>query len=279
MSEREPWSPEELRLGLERLGVRAGDTLMLHASLRKIGPTQGGASGVLDALDAAVGANGTLLMVLGAVVDHEWVNQRPEAERLALLEGVAPYDPLASPPLPEVGYLAEAFRTRSGTLVDNNPSGRFGARGRRAEELLRDLPLNDYYGPDSALHRFCQLGGRVLRIGANPDTTTVLHYAEYLASVPGKRRVRRHYRVQGKTGPETIVIDCLDDEHGIVDWPAEGAPRVEWPDDDYFAVILKAYLEAGRALRGRIGAADAELIEAADIVDFGARWMSENLGR
>ena len=279
MSEREPWSPEELRLGLERLGVRAGDTLMLHASLRKIGPTQGGASGVLDALDAAVGANGTLLMVLGAVVDHEWVNQRPEAERAALLEGMAPYDPLTALPLPEVGYLAEAFRTRPGTRVDDNPSGRFGARGRRAEELLRDLPLNDYYGPGSALHRFCQLGGRVLRLGANPDTTTVLHYAEYLASVPGKRRVRRHYRVQGQDGPETVLIDCLDDEHGIVDWPAEGGPPVEWPDDDYFAVILKAYLTTGRVLRGRVGATDAELIEAADIVDFGAHWMSENLGR
>lgn len=279
MSEREPWSPQELTLGLEQLGVRAGHTLMLHVSLRKLGRTQGGASGVLDALDAAVGASGTLLMVLGAVVDHEWVNYRPEAERIALLEGLPAYNPLESPPLPEVGYLAEAFRTRSGTLVDGNPSGRFGARGARARELLRDLPWDDYYGPDSTLHRLCQLGGRVLRLGANPDTTTVLHYAEYLAAVPGKRRVRRHYRVQGPAGPETRTLDCLDDEHGIVEWPADNEQPVAWPDDDYFAVILKAYLEAGRAVRGRVGAADAELIEAADIVEFGARWMSENLGR
>jgi aminoglycoside N3'-acetyltransferase len=253
--------------------------LMVHASLRRIGATEGGASGVLDALDAAVGPSGTLLMVLGAVVEHEWVNERPEPEREALLAHETPYDPLTAPPLPEVGYLAEAFRTRAGTIVNDNPSGRFAARGARAGELLRDAPWDDYYGPGSPLHRLCQAKGRTLRLGANPDTTTVLHYAEYLAVVPGKRRVRRHYRVQSPAGPETRSVECLDDEHGIVDWPAPGTPRVEWPDNDYFAVILKAYLAARHGLRGRVGAADAELLDATDLVEFGARWMSENLGR
>jgi aminoglycoside N3'-acetyltransferase len=207
------------------------------------------------------------MMILGAVVDHEWVNEHPEDERAALLAKVAPYDPLVSAVLPEVGYLAEAFRTRPGTIVTDNPSGRFAARGARAEGLLRDAPWDDYYGPGSPLQRLCSAGGRVLRLGANPDTTTVLHHAEYLAEVPGKRRVRRHYRVQGAHGPETRSVECLDDEHGIVDRPGE----------DYFAVILRAYLADNRGLRGRVGNADAELIEAQDIVDFGARWMTENL--
>ena len=37
------------------------------------------------------------------------------------------------------------------------------------------------------------------------------------------------------------------------------------------------HLAEGRARRGRVGNADSELIEAPDLVDFGARWMSENL--
>lgn len=252
--------------------------LMVHASLRAIGATDGGASGVLDALDAAVGSDGTLLMVLGAVVDHEWVNSRPEPERADLLAHEAPFDPLVAPSLPEVGYLAEAFRTRPGTIVNDNPSGRFAARGRRAEELLRGAPWDDYYGPGSPLHRLCEANGRVLRMGANPDTTTVLHYAEYLADVPRKRRVRRHYRVHGAAGPETRSVECLDDEHGIVDWPRDGA-AVPSPDNDYFALILKAYLAAGHGRRGQVGGAGAELIDAADIVRFGARWMTDNLVR
>jgi aminoglycoside N3'-acetyltransferase len=272
-----PRSPDDLTRDLRALGVRAGDALMVHASLRKLGPVRGGARGVIAALDAAVGPDGSLLMILGAVVDHEWVNEHPEAERAALLEKEAPYDPLASPVLPEVGYLAEAFRTHPGTVVTDNPSGRFAARGRSADALFRDAPWDDYYGPGSPLHRLCDAGGRVLRLGANPDTTTVLHYAEYLADVPNKRRVRRHYRVLGASGPETRSVECLDDEHGITDWPPEGAPPVAWPDDDYFAVILKAYLGEGRGARGRVGDASAELIDAADIVGFGARWMSEHL--
>jgi aminoglycoside N3'-acetyltransferase len=239
----------ELVAALHRLGVQRGDALMVHASLRKLGPVDGGATGVLDALDAAVGPEGTL----------------------------APYDPLSSPVLPEVGFLAEAFRTRPGTIVTDNPSGRFAARGALAKELLRDAPWDDYYGPGSPLHRLCAAGGRVLRLGANPDTTTVLHYAEYLAELPGKRRVRRHYRILGAHGPETRSVECLDDEHGIVDWPGKDAGDVLWPDNDYFAVILKAYLSANRGWRGRVGNADAQLIEAAEIVDFGARWMAENL--
>jgi aminoglycoside N3'-acetyltransferase len=262
-------SVHDLVTDLRRLGVREGDTLMVHASLRKIGPVERGANGVLDALDVAVGANGTLMMILGALVDHEWVNERPEPERPALLAGVAPYDPLAAPVLPEVGYLAEAFRLRGGAIVTDNPSGRFAARGRRASELFRDAPWDDYYGPDSPLHRLCKMGGKVLRLGANPDTVTALHYAEYLADVPGKRRVRRHYRVSGPRDPETRSVECLDDEHGIVDWQGE----------DYFAIIVKKYIAEGRAQRGKVGRAVAELIEAKDIIDFGARWMSDNLSR
>ena len=263
----ETLTPADLVADLRLLGVRDGDTLMVHASLRRIGPVEGGASGVLDALDTAVGPDGALLMILGAVVDHEWVNQHPEGERAALLADVAPYDPLASPVLPEVGYLAEAFRTRPGTIVTDNPSGRFAARGGGAEALLRGAPWDDYYGPDSPLQRLCEMEGRVLRMGASPDTTTALHYAEYLADVPGKRRVRRHYRVMGAEGPETRSVECLDDEFGIVDWQG----------DDYFALILAAYLAEGRGARGKVGNADSVLLDARDIVDFGARWMTHHL--
>jgi aminoglycoside N3'-acetyltransferase len=88
-----------------------------------------------------------------------------------------------------VGYLAEAFRQLPRTQVADNPSGRFAARGRLAHDLLEDAPWHDYYGPGSPLDRLCRAGGRVLRLGASPDTTTVLHFAEYLADVPNKRRI------------------------------------------------------------------------------------------
>ena len=259
-------APSDLANALLHLGVQPGDRLMIHASLRAIGPVEGGADGVLDALERAVGPDGTLFMILGAEIAHDFVNHLPEAERPALLADAPPFDVATAPVLPEVGTLAEKFRKRPGTLVNDNPSGRFGASGRLAHDLLHDAPWHDYYGPRSPLDRFCRIGGRVLRLGASADTTTVLHYAEYLADLPNKRRVRRHYVCQGADGPETRAIECLDDEHGIVDWPGE----------DYFATILREYLATGRAAQGRVGQAASELIDAADFVRFGAEWMTRH---
>jgi aminoglycoside N3'-acetyltransferase len=254
---------------MAKLGVRPGDTLMVHASLRAIGPVENGADGILDALATAVGDQGTLLMILGAEIEHDWVNGLPEAERIPLLESAPPFDPNDTPAYREVGTLAEVFRRRSGTLVTDNPCGRFGARGYRARELLENAPWDDYYGPGSPLDRLCRIGGKILRLGADNDTTTALHFAEYLAEVPGKRRVRRHYRCRSGTGPVTRAVECLDDSNGIVEWPGEG----------YFATILRDYLATGRAKRGRVGGAESELIEAKDLVAFGASWMTGRFNR
>ena len=245
---------------------------MVHASLRKIGLArtafgEGGAELLLDALEAAVGPEGTLMTTLGSEYPNEWVNLRPVNERAALLAGTEPFEPATARAMAEVGWLAETFRLRPGTIVSDNPSGRFAARGGRAAELMRDQPWHDYYGPGSPLDKLCAWGGRILRLGADPDTVTALHYAEYLADLPAKRRTRWDYLLAGPDGPRHVWIECLDDAEGVVDWEGE----------DYFAVILKAYLATGRARTGRVGRADSELIDAADIVDFGARWMEENL--
>lgn len=261
-----------LKEQLESLGVQRGETLMLHASLRALGlaRSQGvtnGAEQLLDALAEALGPTGTLLMILGTESPHDWVNQRPIADRAELLEGVAPLDYLTAPVLPEVGWIAEAFRQRPGTRVSDNPSGRFAAAGARAEALLRDQPWNDYYGPGSPLDKLCAWGGRVLRLGPSPDTTTVLHYAEYLANLPNKQRTRWDYVVHGPDGPQHVFVECLDDNNGIVPWDGE----------DYFALIIEAYLDLGRHRAGKVGQAQSELIDATDLVSFGVRWMEAHL--
>lgn len=214
---------DRLSREISALGVAPGDVVMVHVSLRAIGPLENGAAGLLEALRISVGHQGTLLMVLGANIPHDWVNKRPESVRETLL----------------------------------------------AEKLLRDAPWHDYYGPGSPLQKLCEAGGKILRIGANPDTTTVLHYAEYLADVPNKRRVRRHYRCKSVGGFAIRAVECLNDEDGIV--PVDG--------EDYFARILRDYLALGRGRRGQVGDAAAELIEAADIANFGAQWMIRNLAQ
>lgn len=241
-------APEDLAAEMARLGVTPGRAVMVHASLRKIGPVAGGPAGVVRALDVAVGPDGGLMMVMGSDKDDD------------------PFDPLTAPVDPDVGYLAEAFRTTPGTRVTDNPEGRFGARGGLAGRLLQAAPWDDYFGPGSPLERLCEQGGAVLRLGADPDTVTLMHYAEYLTPVADKRRVTRERLVLGPHGPVVRAVSCLDDSDGIVDWDGE----------DYFKLILEAYLADGAGARGRVGDAESELLDARDLVAFSVRWMSEN---
>jgi aminoglycoside N3'-acetyltransferase len=252
---------------LRALGLRHGDLIMVHASLRAVGPVAGGADGLIDAIRDTVGAAGTMLMVLGAQDDHAWVNERPEDERATLLAGAAPFDAARTPAAADVGVLAEVFRVRPETRVSDHPEARFAAAGPLADALLIDVPWDDYFGPGSPLERLLLHHGRVLRLGADANTVTALHHAEYLTKVAPKRRVRRHRLVLGSAGPEIRTVDCLDDEAGIVDYDGE----------DYFADILHDYLRLDRAATGLVGDAKAELLEAADIVGFGVRWMDEHL--
>ena len=251
---------------LRRLGVAQGDVLMVHASLKAVGPVDGGVPGLVGALEAAVGPTGTLLMVLGAEDPWSWVNDRPEAERPGLLADAEPFDPWSTPADPDVGVLAERFRRMPGTLVSDHPEGRFAARGRLAGHFVADPPWDDYYGPGSALERLVEIGGRVLRLGADPDTVTLTHYAEALVDLPDKRRVRRHRLVAGPDGPVVGVVDTLDDEHGIVDQSGE----------DYFITIHDEYLATGRARTGLVGQARAELFDAADYTEFAVDWMTSH---
>lgn len=253
---------------LRRLGIVAGQTVMVHASLRRLGAVERGAVGVIAALDTAVGVDGTLLMTLGAEDPFAWVNQRPEPERIALLADAPPFDPLADPAEADNGALAEVFRLHPGTIVSDHPEGRFGGRGRRAGELLTDVPWDHYYGPGSPLARLVATGGKVLRLGADIDTVTLLHHAEYLADVPDKRHVRRYRKVHDGDRAVVRVIECLDDSDGIVDAPG-----------DYFGEALRAYLATGRASTGVVGGATSELIDGADLLAFATDWMTEQLAR
>jgi aminoglycoside N3'-acetyltransferase len=262
-----PLSIHQLGDDLRRLGVARGDVVMVHASMRAIGEVEGRAQGVVSALDQAVGPDGTVLMNLGARDDLAWINDRPEEERAALLAGSEPFDYQNTPSDPDNGVLAEVFRQTPGTSVSDHPDGRFGGRGRLARQLLADPPWDDYYGPGSLLERFINVGGKVLRLGADLATVTLLHYAEYLVPIEPKRRVRRHHLVLGNNAPQIRIVESLDDSAGIVDYPGE----------DYFAVLLGAYLDTGRARTGTVGHARSELIAGADLVEFAVGWMSAHL--
>lgn len=238
--------PVEVAAALGSLGPVEGRDLMVHASLRKLGPVRGGAAGVLRAIRIALGSAGTMVMMIAA-------------------DDARPFDRLSTAADPEIGVLAEVFRRHPGVEVSDHPACRFAAWGPSASVLLDPQPLHHYYGPGSPLERLCDRGGAVLRLGADPDTVTLTHYAEYRADLPAKRTVRRRYR-RADTGD--VDIDSLDDTDGIADW-AHG---------DYFAQIFHDSVAEGLAATGLVGDCTAELLDARTFVGFATSWMEAQLG-
>jgi aminoglycoside N3'-acetyltransferase len=237
---------EALVAQLAALGIHPGDAVMIHASLRKLGPVTGRAAGVIEGLREAVGASGHLLMVLGAVDDR-------------------PFDALTSPVnVEDMSVLAEVFRTFPGVQVNDHAADRFAVLGPDAAFFLEPAPLHDYHGPGSVLERLVLRDGKVLRLGAAPDTITLTHYAEYLANVPNKRAVRRRY-VRADIGEQWIA--SLDDSDGIA----------EWSGGDYFPQIFLDYRASAAVRIGPVGSCSGELLNAGDFVDFAVRWMNEHL--
>ena len=149
-------------------------------------------------------------------------------------------------------------------FLNYHPAGRFGAIGPLARVILEPTPLHDYHGFGSPLERFANLGGRVLRLGANADTVTLTHYAEYLADVPNKIRVRRRY-VRADAGE--IWIESLDDTDGIA----------TWPHGDYFEQIYLDYSSTDALRVGPLGLCKGELFEPKHFVSFAVDWMNHNL--
>jgi aminoglycoside N3'-acetyltransferase len=243
-------SHAELRQQLSDLGLRAGDLVIVHASMRKIGPVDGGAGTLLGAILSAVGADrslGTVVMLLGS------------------RDGDV-FDPNSSPAAPEMGVLAEIFRQYPGVRVSDHPACRCAAAGVLSPDLTAPGPLHDYYGPGSFLAIFLQHQGKILRLGANIDTVTLTHHAEYLAQVSPKKRITRTYitRDRGK-----IAVESLDDSAGIQ----------QWPGGDYFGQITADYLGAGNGRQGRVGQCKAELLDGPDFCRFAVTWMEHHLAK
>jgi aminoglycoside 3-N-acetyltransferase len=104
-------------------------------------------------------------------------------------------------------------------------------------------------------------------IGAPLDTMTLLHHAEHLADIPGKRIKRYEVPFATLRGTEWRMVEEFD----------TGDPVVEGLDEDYFATIVEAFLASGQGARGLVGLAPSVLVDAAPIAGFAVRWLEEEV--
>jgi aminoglycoside 3-N-acetyltransferase len=232
---------------------------MLHASMRAIGNIPGGPDQVHQAIMRVIQPGGSLMIYVGGEPEYEAVGRNklsPEEEQ-DLLQNCPAFDPQTARARRDYGILAEFFRSWPGVVCSRNPGARMAALGDKAAWLTGDQPLNYGYGPGSPLAKLCENQGKLLLLGSDLDQTTLLHYAEHLAPLDGKRIKRFKVPLLQKNQRVWQDIEEYDTSIGIKPWP-----------ERFFASIVEQFLKQQGLHPKKVGRADSYLLEAKSLVDF-----------
>lgn len=242
------------------LGLRPGQTVLLHSSLRSLGWVCGGARTVVLSLLDVLGAGGTLVVPAFTPENRDpsrWADPAIPAEWWpAIRRSLPPYDPATSS-CRSLGLIAETVRTWPGAARSPHPQTSFAAVGARAESLTARHDLDCELGEESPLAALEAAGAYVLLLGVGYDRCTALHLAEYrlpwrtprdnacVMSTPSGRRWVRYVGVQ-------LSIDGFDEL---------GADFEQRP---------------GAVAVGPVGAATARLLPLPEVVGFAVDWLIKN---
>ena len=257
------WTRGALAAQLTDLGLTPGDAVLVHAGLRAVGPILGGPDALIAALQDAVGPAGTILGYC------DWNYDDRDLPDPSLRPHVLPFDPARSRATRDNGAFPELLRTTPGAHRSGNPGASMAALGGRAAWFTADHAMDYGYGPQSPLGKLVATDGKTLLLGAPLDTMTLLHHAEHLADIPGKR-LRRYQ--------SPILIDGSTVWRQFEEFDTSD-PVVDGLADDYFEEVVEDFLATGRGKRGLVGHAPSVLVDAPAIVAFAVQWLERRFAR
>lgn len=159
---------EYLIRDFKRIGINAGDHVLVHSSLSKIGYIENGPTSLIEALLDVIGENGTLLMpsfpAKGRNKDH--------------LESQPFFDLLNTPS--QMGITTEIFRKMPNVFRSFHPTDPVCAKGKLAEFFTNThynqlTPYNEF----SPFKKLCEANGKILMLGTTLNgACTNLHTLE-----------------------------------------------------------------------------------------------------
>jgi aminoglycoside 3-N-acetyltransferase len=259
-----------LKTYFSELGITAGQTVMLHISVKSIGWLVGGPEIVIRALTEMLGKEGTLMMYTGWEDSPYTMEGWSEAKKKAYLQECPPFDPETARAVVDWSVLAEMLRKWPGAKRSMHPDGSFCALGKHADYLTKDHSLKYGYGVNSPLGKLIALEGKVVLIGSPLNNVTLLHHSEDRANIPGKRIVTYTVPMLNKNGQaEWVEMEEYDTSKSIVDWYI----------GDYFLKIMNQYLTDFQIVSRKVGNARSYLLDAAHLNSYAISWMEKHLSR
>ena len=257
----------QLTADLRALGVREGGVIFVHTRMSALGWVIGGSETVIRALLAALGPDGTL-MAYASWQDHVYnASDWPPEYRDAYAADPPVFDPATSEAARDHGRIPERLRTWPGALRSAHPEASVVAVGAHARHFTVDHRRDGAYGPDSPFARLIAAQGQVLMLGAPLESISLLHHAEALANVPGKRRVT--YEIAVREGDAIVQRTYTDNDTSGAVLPYGDLNL----NADEFEVIACDALAAGIGTRGTVGEADCHLFDAAPLTEFAVAWL------
>lgn len=247
----------QITADLQKMGIKPGDTLFIHSSLKSLGYVDGGPKAVIQGLLDAVGQEGTLLLP---------TYYMPGGSILGTcqLEGYV-FDPRIHGT--NMGALPDAFLQFPGVERSIHPTHSVSAIGKHAKFLTEAHHLApSVFGKGSPWQRFHELNGSVIGIGISMGPVTFYHLLEDTLGdqFPVKVWMDETYQMpcKGWNGEDYLVP--------VRPYRAEITPqRIDHKSREDLREFMRDYLNlSGKLNTGSIGEATAWFIPAGDFFDL-----------
>lgn len=153
---------------LQNLGLKKGDTVVVHSSLKSMGQVEGGADTVIDALIQVVGSEGTVMF-----------------PALSWWPCISTLKFHATSTMCCIGKIPETFRKRQGVIRSIHPTHSVCAYGKLAVELTKDHHKDQTpVGPNSPYQKLIGVNGKILMLGCGLRPNTFMHGVEEVGNAP-----------------------------------------------------------------------------------------------
>lgn len=163
---------DDICRAFQELEIQRGDTVLVRADLRYLGPYGPGIRQLPKDL------YGTLVSLVG--LDGGTIVTPTASMRLCNTDQV--FDPATT--ASEMGVLAEHIRTQPGAHRSFHPFLSYAAVGEKAASLCGDVARHGF-GPETPKARLIDMGAKMVSIGLPPNLScTTVHHAELMMGVP-----------------------------------------------------------------------------------------------
>ena len=242
------YTKELLVQQFRNMGITSTDNLLVHSSMKALGPVQGGADTVLDALQEAVSEGLVMLPT------HTWKQMSGEYSL---------FEPEKEPVC--VGILPELFRKRPGVVRSLHPTHSMAVYGKGAMEYVKgEENCTTPCPPKGCWGRLKDIRAKILLLGVTHTRNTYIHSIEESFNIPERFTDK----------PVQFQIKMPDGNLKTVDMYRH-YNRINPHISEDYDKMKSGYEKTGAAKTVRLGDAECILCDAAKLFEVTGRILTK----